>query len=150
MTGTGRNVGKTTLAARLITWLGERGHRVSAIKRTHHPVPADREGSDTRLLAQAGAHRVAFVGPDGVLERSAPAPLSEVVARLAEDADIVIVEGYRAESIGVQLHLTGTAPASVAMRVADGEFLESASANDLPLITDFIERSLRLSPSLRV
>lgn len=144
VTGEGRNVGKTTLAARLIAYLTDRGHRVSAIKRTHHPVPPDREGSDTAVLANAGAARVAFVGPDGVLERSAPTPLSEVIARLRQDADIVIVEGYRDETVGVQLHLEGPPPAKVHMRLGSAPFRETASANDLPLLTDFIERSLRL------
>jgi len=148
VTGEGRNVGKTTLATSLIAWLTERGHRVSAIKRTHHPLPPDRQGSDTHLLAQAGATRVAFVGPDGVLERSAPTPFSEVIARLAHDADIVLVEGYRDESIGIQLHLTGTPPAQVQMRIGNAPFQETASANDLALLGDFIERTLTL-PGLR-
>jgi len=144
VSGEGRNVGKTTLAASLITYLTDRGYRVSAIKRTHHPVPPDRDGSDTKLLAEAGASRVAFVGPDGILERSAPTPLSDVVARLRQDADVVIVEGYRDEQIGVQLHLEGPPPAQIHMRLGAAEFSETASADDLPLITDFIERSLRL------
>lgn len=144
VTGEGRNVGKTTLVTSLIAWLTNRGHRVSAIKRTHHPLPPDREGSDTHLLAQAGATRVAFVGPDGVLERSARTALSEVVARLAQDADIVLVEGYRDESIGIQLHLTGPPPAQVQMRIDNAPFQETTSANDLPLLGDFIERTLAL------
>lgn len=142
VSGSGRNVGKTTLATHLISWLSERGYRVSAVKRTHHSVPPDRTGSDTDLMAEAGATRVAFVGPDGILERSGPAPLEEVVARLSADADVVVVEGYRDESLGVQLHLMGTPPAQVAMRAGDGRFERSVSADDLDEIGEFVERAL--------
>ena len=142
VSGSGRNVGKTTLVTHLIAWLTERGYRVSAVKRTHHPVPADRAGSDTELMAAAGAKRVAFVGPDGVVERSEPLPLDEVVERLSADADVVVVEGYRDASLGVQLHLMGEPPAQVAMRAADGLFVRSVSADDLDAIGAFVEQSL--------
>ena len=144
VTGAGRNVGKTTLATRLVAWLGARGHRVAAIKRTHHNLPLDKPGSDTELLAQAGATRVAFVGPDGVLERSAPAPLAEVVAHLLADADLVLVEGYRDEPLGIQLHLTGPPPARVAIRIGPDECPDQPSADDLDLLGHFIERTLSL------
>ncbi|MBT5773676.1 MAG: molybdopterin-guanine dinucleotide biosynthesis protein B [Dehalococcoidia bacterium] len=142
VSGTGRNVGKTTLVTHLISWLSARGYRVSAVKRTHHSVPLDRAGSDTDQMAEAGANRVAFVGPDGVVERSGPAPLEEVVARLSADADVVVVEGNRDESLGVQLHLMGAPPAQVAMRAGDGKFERSVSADDLAEIGEFIEQAL--------
>ena len=142
VSGSGRNVGKTTLATHLISWLSERGYRVSGVKRTHHAVPPDRAGSDTDQMAEAGANRVAFVGPDGVLERSGPAPLEDVVARLSADADVVVVEGYRDESLGVQLHLMGAPPARVAMRAGDGRFIRTVSADDLDLIGEFVEQAL--------
>lgn len=144
VTGAGRNVGKTTLASRLVAWLGERGHRVAAIKRTHHQLPPDKPGSDTELLLQAGAARVAFVGPDGVLERSAPTPLTEVVTHLLTDADLVLVEGYRDETVGIQFHLTGSPPARVAIRVGAEERAEEASADDLDDLGHLIERTLNL------
>ena len=142
VSGSGRNVGKTTLATRLISWLSNRGHRVSALKRTHHTLPPDQAGSDTDLMAKAGASRVAFVGPDGVLERSGPATLEDVVARLSTDADVIVVEGYRDESLDVQLHLTGEPPARVAIRTADGSSVETVSADDVGVIGELIERAL--------
>jgi molybdopterin-guanine dinucleotide biosynthesis protein len=48
-------------------------------------------------MTEAGATLVAFVGPDGLVERSATLPLEEVVARLSAGADVVVVEGYRDE-----------------------------------------------------
>jgi len=147
VSGAGRNVGKTVLVTRLIVWLSERGYRVAALKRTHHQIPPDRVGSDTDRMAAAGALRVAFVGPDGVVERSGPAPLEAVVERLGADADVVIIEGYRDESLGLQLHLIGEPPAQVAMRGQDGRFVRSVSADDLEAIGGFLEEALLVRSS---
>ena len=65
-----------------------------------------------------------------------------VVARLSADADVVVVEGYRDESLGVQLHLMGAPPARVAMRAGDGQFIRTVSADELDLIGEFVEQAL--------
>lgn len=142
VSGSGRNVGKTTLATRLMSWLSDRGLRVSAVKRTHHSLPADDPGSDTDLMARAGAARVAFVGPEGVVERSGATSLEEVVARLSVDADVVIVEGYRDQPLDLQLHLTGTPPARVEVTVRETGASRVVTADDLEVIGELAERLL--------
>jgi molybdopterin-guanine dinucleotide biosynthesis protein B len=142
ISGSGRNVGKTTLSTRLISWLSGRGYRVSAVKRTHHPIPSDEAGSDTDLMAQAGAVRIAFAGPDGILERSGSAPLDEILARLGDDADVVIVEGYRDEELDLQFHLAGPPPAQVEVTTSDRTSIAAASADDVDLLGQLIERAL--------
>lgn len=142
VSGSGRDVGKTMLATRLISWLSDRGHRVAAVKRTHHALPPDRAGSDTDLMAEAGATRVSFVGPDGVLERSRPAPLEDVVARLSADADLIVIEGFRSESLDVQLHLVGEPPARVTIGTSGRSLVRTVSADDVGTIGEFIESEL--------
>lgn len=141
ISGAGRNVGKTTLATRLISWLSGRGYRVSAVKRTHHAVPPDQPGTDTAQMAEAGAARVAFIGPDGILERSGPAALGEVLARLGGDADVVIVEGYRDESLDLQFHLTGRPPAQVEVTSRDRTAITTTSADEVERLGELIERA---------
>ena len=142
VSGSGRNVGKTTLATRLIEWLAARGYTVSAVKRTHHPVPPDREGADTTLMADAGATRVAFSGPDGVLERSGPATLDELVSRLSHDSDVIVIEGYRDQRLDVEFHLTGAPPARVAIQVDGRRLDERISVDDIDALGGLIERRL--------
>lgn len=142
VSGSGRNVGKTTLATRLVSWLAGRGHRVSAVKRTHHPLPPDDPGSDTDLMARAGAARVAFVGPDGVLERSGTSSLGDVLERLSVDADVVVIEGYRDEPLDLQLHLTGAPPARVEVTVGDERSTRTVSADEVGSIGELVEQLL--------
>ena len=132
LTGDRRNVGKTTLAARLINALVTRGWRVAAIKHSHHALPTDRPGSDSDVLARAGAAATLYVGADGVVERvpSPQAELSELLARLA-GYEIAIIEGYRDEIIGARLHLEGKPPSIVRVFDPDGAELETTSADDI-------------------
>ena len=57
--------GKTTLAVALANELSRRGRRVMTIKHAHHPVEADRSGSDSwRHFHEGRAERVLLVTPD--------------------------------------------------------------------------------------
>jgi molybdopterin-guanine dinucleotide biosynthesis protein B len=88
-----KDSGKTTLARALARELTARGHRVAAVKHTSHHI--DLVGKDTALLLEA-AGQVAIVSAEatGVFWRR-PMALEDVLAHL--DADIVLVEGFKAQ-----------------------------------------------------
>jgi molybdopterin-guanine dinucleotide biosynthesis protein B len=88
-----KDSGKTTLARSLTQELTARGHRVAVVKHTSHQV--DLEGKDTATLLEA-AGQVAIVSAEatGVFWRR-PMALEDVLAYL--DADIVLVEGFKAQ-----------------------------------------------------
>ncbi len=98
-----KNSGKTTLVARLVAYLVERGFRVSTVKHTHHDISPDEAGTDSDRHRAAGAHEVALVSPrrwvlNGTIRDEEEPPLAAIVAALAP-ADIVIVEGYKQAAI---------------------------------------------------
>lgn len=140
VTGNGRNVGKTTLAASLVEKLVARGWRVAAVKHSHHALPADRRGSDSDLLARAGAATTLFVGSDGVLERTpATRPrLRDLLGRL-DGYQIAIVEGGRDDTVGARIHLDGAPPADVRVFDATGSESAPTSANDVDGLVARIE-----------
>jgi molybdopterin-guanine dinucleotide biosynthesis protein B len=94
--------GKTELICRLLDWLARRGVMVAVLKHTHHEVASGDAGHDTWRFRQAGARLVALAAP-GLLQisRGFPAdpPLSEVLAALAPQADLILVEGYKSSSL---------------------------------------------------
>ncbi len=88
-----KDSGKTTLARALAQELTARGHRVAAVKHTSHQI--DLVGKDTALLLEA-AGQVAIVSAEatGVFWQG-PMRLDDVLPYL--DADIVLVEGFKAQ-----------------------------------------------------
>jgi len=93
------NSGKTGLICRLLPWLAGRGLRVAVLKHSHKAgMDLGEEGKDTWRYRQAGAQTVALSAP-GVLQvtRNFPGepPLEQVLALLAPEADLVLVEGYK-------------------------------------------------------
>jgi molybdopterin-guanine dinucleotide biosynthesis protein MobB len=95
--------GKTTTVVGLVAELAGRGHEVMTVKHGHD-FDVDREGSDSwKHRHMGGASRVVLSGPDdfAVMGRwrardGREPPLEEVVRRFLSDADIVIVEGFKA------------------------------------------------------
>ena len=89
--------GKTELICRLLAWFERRGLRVAVLKHTHHRDLGDR-GKDTWRFRQAGAALVALAAP-GLLQVNRPfpaePPLSEVLASLSPEVDLILVEGYK-------------------------------------------------------
>lgn len=99
------NSGKTTFTTRVVELLTSMGIRVGVIKHHGHKTGGvDVEGKDSWKYTQAGANPVIlsasdqyaiFVStPQGELSRE------ELVAKIADDVDLVIVEGFRAEADG--------------------------------------------------
>ena len=94
--------GKTTTVVALVAELRRRGHRVMTIKHGHR-FDLDREGTDShRHLHEAGAERVVVAGAEqlalmGTWPGGRDATAAELASRYLADADIVVVEGFKAE-----------------------------------------------------
>lgn len=91
------NSGKTGLICRLLGWFASLGLRVAVLKHTRHRDPGDR-GKDTWRFRQAGAQVVALAAP-GLFQISHAIPgephLSETLAALGREVDLILVEGYK-------------------------------------------------------
>jgi molybdopterin-guanine dinucleotide biosynthesis adapter protein len=93
--------GKTHLICRLLQWFAPLGLAVAVLKHTHHSLPED-EHKDTGRYRQAGARLAALAAPGLVqLTRNFPAepPLDTVLALLARESDLILVEGYKASAL---------------------------------------------------
>jgi molybdopterin-guanine dinucleotide biosynthesis protein B len=98
-----KNAGKTSLVVALSSEFVRRGKRVMTIKHASHPADLDSPGTDTyRHFHEGRAERVLIASPEvrAVIERSPddtdPATLAR---RYLTDADIVLVEGFKAEAL---------------------------------------------------
>lgn len=95
-----KDSGKTGTVVALAAELVRRGHRVMTAKHGHG-FDLDTEGTDSwRHRHEAGAHRVALVGPETVAvmggwEPDGEPSLAEAVRRYLSDADVVVAEGWK-------------------------------------------------------
>lgn len=90
-----KNSGKTTLLERLLPALREIGLTAAVIKHDGHAFAADRPGTDTFRLLQAGAVGAAvFDGEKFQAVKRAVASETELMA-LYPDADIIFLEGFK-------------------------------------------------------
>jgi molybdopterin-guanine dinucleotide biosynthesis adapter protein len=93
--------GKTTLLARLLPLLTERGLRVGMIKHAHHSFDIDHPGKDSYVLRKAGAAQMLVASEKRwalMVENDPPClpELGELLARLDRSAlDLVLVEGFK-------------------------------------------------------
>jgi molybdopterin-guanine dinucleotide biosynthesis protein MobB len=140
-----RNAGKTWLASALIEDFTRRGYVVGAVKRSHHALPPDKEGSDTDLFARAGAERVLFAASDGVLDRAArPASLGAALDRLRGEVDIAVVEGFKADQLGARIAIDADAGIAT-LTSMDGRELAAFARCDAKAFADAIEREFELT-----
>jgi molybdopterin-guanine dinucleotide biosynthesis protein B len=95
------NSGKTDLICLLLEWFTAQGLRAAVLKHSHQQRLGD-DGKDTWRYRQAGGRLVALAAP-GLLQitRSIPKepPLAEILAELARDADLILVEGYKTSAL---------------------------------------------------
>ena len=90
-----KNSGKTTLLEQLIPALKARGLRVAIVKHDGHGFAADREGTDTCRLLQAGAMGAAiFDGEKFQMVKYAAVSEEDLIA-LYPEADLVLLEGFK-------------------------------------------------------
>lgn len=99
------NSGKTTFATRVVEKLTDMGLRVGVIKHHGHKTGGvDVEGKDSWKYAQAGANPVILSASDQyaifVSTPQGEPSRDELVAKIADDVDLVIVEGFRAAADG--------------------------------------------------
>ncbi len=93
--------GKTTTVVGLVRELVARGHRVMTVKHGHG-FNIDTEGTDSwRHRNEGGAARVVMAGPTevamlGEWGARGAVPLEELVESYLGDADVVVVEGFKA------------------------------------------------------
>lgn len=98
-----KNAGKTSLVVALASEFTRRGRRVMTIKHASHPAAIDTPGTDTfRHFHEGKAERVLIASPEirAVIERSPDDTDPVTLARrYLADADIVLVEGFKAEPL---------------------------------------------------
>jgi molybdopterin-guanine dinucleotide biosynthesis protein MobB len=90
--------GKTTLIEALLPWLISRGWRVGTLKHDAHASRMDHAGKDTYRTFEAGAERVAIVGPGEFAYRErlrVGANPEMLIERFFEGLDLVLAEGYK-------------------------------------------------------
>lgn len=152
--------GKTTLIERLIPILRSRGHRVAAVKHTHHEFEMDKPGKDSQRLKAAGAESVVIAsGKRLALITDLPTPrdLSEIIGSYLSDYELVLAEGFHLSDCPKVLVWRNGGPGhpdqlrerfgtNVAVLVTDSPDLEEhfpqtlrIPLNDVERLADFIE-----------
>ena len=151
--------GKTTLLERLIGELKLRGYRVAVVK--HHSkgdFEMDKPGKDSWRHAQAGADAVAVLSPvkSAIIRRLDREPrLTDTIALLS-DADIVLTEGFKRETMpkievsrrerGTELICDRSELIAVAADHALDIDVPQFALDDISGIAGFLESSFFLRP----
>lgn len=151
--------GKTTFLEKLVPVLRARGYRVACIKHDVHNFDIDHPGKDTWRLARAGSDIVMIASPKKmalIANVNEEPTLPELVAMLAQRADIVLTEGYRSAAtlkIEVSRQAAGSqlvaAPDQMLALVTDQEFalaVPQFGLDDAEGVADLLEERLRLRP----
>ncbi|MCR4923802.1 MAG: cyclic pyranopterin monophosphate synthase MoaC [Lachnospiraceae bacterium] len=102
--------GKTCLIEKLIPIFKDMGLKVFVIKHDVHGFEMDREGKDTYRFKKAGAFSVMISSKESYAKISDEKRSLEDMLRECEDADIVLVEGYKYSNIkklGIASERTG-------------------------------------------
>ena len=143
-----KDAGKTALIEALIPRLTERGLTVGVIKHDVHGLEVDREGKDTDRYFRAGAEVLAHDEEQVFTRRrlAAPVDLDELVWRLGERCEVVLVEGHK-DSPVPKLWLAGVdgggAPPEADHVIAVLHRSGKMEAEALELILDLVEESHR-------
>jgi len=97
-----KNSGKTTLVVKLVHYFVSQGLRVGTIKRAHSGFDIDHPQTDSYRHREAGAQQVMIASNKRwammhELGDNGEVPLAELLTQFS-DIDLVLVEGYKAES----------------------------------------------------
>lgn len=105
------NTGKTTLLARLLPLLRERGLRVGIVKHARHGFDIDHPGKDSHILREAGATQTLIGSPQRwalITERpnQSDPRLDELLGHFDQQRlDCILVEGFKHERFAkIELH----------------------------------------------
>lgn len=121
--------GKTRLVAGALAECRRRGLAAAAVKRAHHEPDLAPAGKDSTLFLEAGALASLYVGDRGsaLFLPSPAAPDRGFYERLLPGADIVFLEGARAEGALVVLVGGGAKePAELKLPPAEADILVTA------------------------
>jgi len=148
------NAGKTTFVERLVAELKRRGYRIATIKHSREDFELDRPGTDTYRYAQAGSDVVGISGRHRTVlieRRETEMSLEEIVARLPESLDLIILEGYKQAKVPkIEVIRAGaeegriSAPEELLALIVDGpvdegERIKRFASTDVPRVADFLE-----------
>lgn len=91
-----KNSGKTTFLEKLVKELTQRGYRVAVLKHDGHEFQADREGTDTYRMQQAGAYGTCiFSKGQWQLVKKQPEVKVEELIEFFPEADFILLEGMK-------------------------------------------------------
>ena len=90
-----KNSGKTTLIEALIPLLSQKGIRCAVIKHDGHSFEADREGTDTRKMLEAGAFGAAVFDGEKFQAVKRISVSEKDLMELYPEADLILLEGFK-------------------------------------------------------
>lgn len=94
------NSGKTTLLIKVIKALKDMQIRVGTIKHHHGVLDLDVPGTDTWRHYQSGADTVVLATTDRIfINKRISQPSLEEVIKMIDDVDIILIEGFKRESV---------------------------------------------------
>jgi molybdopterin-guanine dinucleotide biosynthesis protein B len=94
-----KNAGKTTLIEGVLPLLAERGLKVAVIKRDGHRFEADVRDTDTRRFLEAGARGTAVFDGEKYMLVKREAVSADRLLAVFSDADLILLEGFKASSL---------------------------------------------------
>lgn len=94
-----KNSGKTTFLEKLVKELTQRGYRVAVLKHDGHEFQADREGTDTYRMQQAGAYGTCiFSKGQWQMVKKQPDVDVKNLMEFFPEADFILLEGMKSSS----------------------------------------------------
>ena len=91
--------GKTTLIEKLVTGLKEKGLRIAVVKHDGHQFAIDHEGKDSWRFTKAGADiSIVSSAQKTAYVETRPLDFMQVIRKI-HDVDLILVEGYKKESL---------------------------------------------------
>lgn len=128
------NSGKTTFTTQVVEKLTNMGLRVGVIKHHGHKTGGvDVEGKDSWKYSQAGANPVILSASDQyaifVSTPQGEPTRDELIAKIADDVDLVIVEGFRSAAEGA-VEVFRTAAGHPDMKLESDERIALITDND--------------------
>ena len=94
-----KNTGKTSIIAKVIPELTNRGYRVAVIKHDGHDFESDVPGTDSYLFQKAGAYATAvYSSKRFMITKEYEEPDEKMLFQAFREADIILIEGLKNSS----------------------------------------------------
>ena len=136
-----KDSGKTTLIAKMVSRLSDKGYKAAVIKHDGHDFTCDIPGTDTYRFTDSGAYGVACFSDDRVFvhKKGTGESVPELVS-LFPEADVIFVEGLKNSTLD-KIEVIRKEISDIPVSDPRGRFL---IATDLPEGT-FSERTLDIN-----